>query len=254
MAQQARPNWKQPQRVAARPVEQPGNRLQAPEAVSDYSHFSTPFRTAYRRPSRRVRMKTTTAITPGSPRSSATTGPREEEDRLHVEQHEQQAEDVVADERLVPALADCVHAALVGADLLPGGIGGPHQVGDPQGEGHQQDSECGEGCHRDVVLEVFAHGRSTRRLVRPNCGCSSPVPPHLYRSARTLASIGANRRSLELADGGPPGCDGSTPDARPTIDSGLRRPLGGTASMPAAAMSTAATPAMVSGRSRAGTP
>ena len=50
-------------------------------------------------------------------------GPREEEDALDVEDDEQERVDVVADLRLAPALADRVHAALVGGELAGSGGG-----------------------------------------------------------------------------------------------------------------------------------
>src|SRR5205807_2195767 len=52
-------------------------------------------------------------------------GPREDENRLHVEHHEEQGVDVVADVTLGPAAADRIHAALVAQVLLGLGPGGP---------------------------------------------------------------------------------------------------------------------------------
>ena len=55
-------------------------------------------------------------------------GPREDEHRLDVEQHEEQGEDVVADLALRPAVAHGIDAALVGEVLLLLGPDGPEDA------------------------------------------------------------------------------------------------------------------------------
>src|SRR3989441_6403225 len=84
-------------------------------------------------------------------------GPGEEEDRLDVEDHEQEAEEVVTDLGLRPASADGVDAALVGKVLLRAGYLRTDQLVEAERAGdEQQESACEEG--QGQVLAVIAGG------------------------------------------------------------------------------------------------
>ena len=63
-------------------------------------------------------MKTIISTRPKTARRSSSDRPREDEDGLDVEHHEEQGKDVVADLALRPARADRVDAALIGDELL----------------------------------------------------------------------------------------------------------------------------------------
>src|SRR3954452_7485257 len=64
-------------------------------------------------------------------------GPREDEDGLDVEQHEQHREDVVADLTLRPTGPDRVDTGLVGRVLVGLGPGRADEAAETENSGHQ---------------------------------------------------------------------------------------------------------------------
>src|SRR6056297_3590838 len=84
-------------------------------------------------------------------------GPREEEHRFHVEDDEQQREDVVADLALRPAHAHRVDTRLVGDALVVVGPGGAHEG--RQSEEDPADRQGGEAepDHGQVIAQEHRH-------------------------------------------------------------------------------------------------
>src|SRR5216683_2627350 len=78
--------------------------------------------------------------------------PGKKKDRLHIEDHEEDRDDVVADGVPSACVVDGVNAALVGHELGLAGIVRPHEFGEQQGERQHSSDEGDEDEDGDVVL------------------------------------------------------------------------------------------------------
>src|SRR5437763_15083289 len=81
-------------------------------------------------------------------------GPWKDEDGLHVEQHEQHGEDVVADLALGPPEADGIDARLVVEVLRGLRSGGPDDAAETEDSRHQRHRHSEEDDGGEVVAEV----------------------------------------------------------------------------------------------------
>src|SRR4051812_1022139 len=86
-------------------------------------------------------------------------GPGEDEDSLHVEQHEQHGEDVVADLALRPSGAHRVDPGLVVQVLVRLGASGADEAPEPEDSGHQRHRHAKENDGGEVVPKERGHGR-----------------------------------------------------------------------------------------------
>ena len=178
-------------------------------------------RHAYTRPRSRTKTKMPISTRPNAAVPLELGGPREDEHRFHVEHHEEQGEDVVADLALRPAVAHRVDAALVGdAASAAWACSGRTQAADPEQQAGQQQGDRPEPDHGEVVAKKVGH-RGATLLRRVNRLTNSPVAASRSDESRSPAAHGRPTPHM--------GCPGRRGHRRSTEDvrgRGTPRPAG----------------------------